>query len=170
MDCRIRRADQIAELVLVGSLDSTWSAYLSDQIDEVIRAGALEVLIDMAGVSYLSSNGIAILIRHHRRMRKIGGRFRIVADSDAVGHVLRLSGVWAILHEETASPELPPRTVARCEPVERDGMTLQVFPRPDAGGTERLELLGDPARLGRAAMTFPTSRSGWRSPGLLPSD
>ena len=59
MDCQIRRADDVAEVVLVGSLDSSWSSYLSDRIDEVIRGGALEVRLDMAGVSYLSSNGIA---------------------------------------------------------------------------------------------------------------
>ena len=93
MDCQIRRADDVAELVLVGSLDSSWSSYLSDRIDEVVRGGALEVRVDMAGVSYLSSNGIALLIRYHRQLRKIGGRFRIVADSEAVSHVLRLTGV-----------------------------------------------------------------------------
>ena len=95
MDCQIRRADHVAELVLVGSLDSSWSSYFSDRIDEVVRGGALEVLVDMAGVSYLSSNGIGILIRYHRQMQKIGGRFRIVGDSDAVSHVLRLTGVLA---------------------------------------------------------------------------
>ena len=60
MDCRIHRADQVAELILAGSLDSSWSTYLSDRIDEVVRSGALEVRLDMAEVSYLSSNGIAL--------------------------------------------------------------------------------------------------------------
>ena len=64
----------VAELVLIGSLDSSWSSYLSDRIDEVIRGGALEVRIDMAGISYLSSNGIALLVRYHQQLRKIGGR------------------------------------------------------------------------------------------------
>ena len=70
MDCQIRRADDVAEVVLVGSLDSSWSSYLSDRIDEVIRGGALEVRVDMAGVSYLSSNGIALLVRYHRQLRQ----------------------------------------------------------------------------------------------------
>src|SRR5215469_11715261 len=93
MDCQIRRADGVAELVLIGSLDSSWTSYLSDRIDEVVRAGALDVRLDMAGVSYLSSNGIALLIRHHRQLQQIGGRLRIVADSEAVSHVLRLTGL-----------------------------------------------------------------------------
>src|ERR1700693_4531144 len=97
MDCQIPRAEHVAEVVLVGSLDSSWSSYFSDRIDEVVRGGALEVLLDMAGVSFLSSNGIGILIRYHRQMQKIGGRFRIVADSEAVAQVLRLTGVWQLL-------------------------------------------------------------------------
>ena len=36
MECQIHRADDIAELVLVGSLDSTWASYLTDQVDEVV--------------------------------------------------------------------------------------------------------------------------------------
>ena len=94
MDCQIRRADAVADLILVGSLDSSWTSYLSDRIDEVVRAGALDVRLDMAGISYLSSNGIALLIRHHRQLQTIGGRFRIVVDSDAVSHIA------GVLHDQ----------------------------------------------------------------------
>ena len=43
------------------------------------------------------------------------------------------------------APEAVP--AARCEAVERDGMVLQVFPNASGGRAERLELIGDPARL-----------------------
>ena len=107
MDCQIRRVDDLAEMVLVGSLDSSWSSYLADRIDEVVRGGALEVRVDMAGVSYLSSNGIALLIRYFRQLRKIGGRFRIVADSEAVGRVLRLTGAYGVLRDDGYCPRPP---------------------------------------------------------------
>src|SRR3954471_6525373 len=104
MDCQIRRADDVAEVVLVGSLDSSWASYLSDRIDEVIRGGALEIRLDMAGVSYLSSNGVALLVRYHPQLSKIGGRFRVVADSDAIRHVLQLSGAARMLSDDGPSP------------------------------------------------------------------
>lgn len=147
MDCQIRRVDHIAELVLVGSLDSSWSAYFSDRIDEVLRAGALEVLVDMAGVSYLSSNGIGLLVRYHRQLGRIGGRFRIKNDSEAVRHVLKLTGVWRVLHDEEPSPEREPRPAAPSETLEREGMVLQVFAGETKGKTERLDRIGDPMRL-----------------------
>jgi anti-anti-sigma factor len=147
MDCQIRRADGIAEVVLVGSLDSSWSSYLSDRIDEVVRSGALEVRVDMAGVSYLSSNGIALLVRYHRQLQKIGGRLRIVADSEAISQVLRLTGVSQILGSNGPSPATGAGPAAKCEVVEREGMTLQIFPKASGDGAEPLELIGDPARL-----------------------
>ncbi len=147
MDCQIRHADNVAEVILVGSLDSSWSSYFSDRIDEVVRGGALEVRLDMAGVSYLSSNGIALLVQYHRQLRKIGGRFRIVADSEAVNHVLRLTGVWKLLHDEGPSPAPESSPAVESETFEREGMVLQVYPPYSDVGAERLDLIGDPERL-----------------------
>ena len=167
MDCQIRRVDGIAEVVLVGSLDSSWSSYLSDRIDEVVRGGALEVRIDMAGVSYLSSNGIALLVRYHKQLRQIGGRFRIVADSEAVSHVLRLTGATQILGDDGPAPVPGTDGAARCEVVERGGMALQVFPKPSGGGVERLQLIGDPARLARSGYDAPDERTWMAVPGAI---
>ncbi len=167
MDCQIRRADGVAELVLVGSLDSSWSSYLADRIDEVIRSGARDVRLDMAGVTYLSSNGIALLLGYHQQLRKIGGRLRIVADSEAVSQVLRLTGVSRILHDDGPPPAPGARPAARCEAVERDGMTLQVFPKTSGGGTERLELIGDPARLPGRGYDAQDERTWMAVPGSV---
>jgi anti-anti-sigma factor len=166
MDCQIRCADVVAELVLIGSLDSSWSSYLADRIDEVVRGGALDVRLDMAGVSYLSSNGIALLVRYHRQLRKIGGRFRIVADSEAVGRVLQLSGVSKILGDDEPIPAATVRA-SRSVVLEQAGMTLQVFPKLSVGGSERLELFGDPARLSGRGYEPQDERIWMAEPGAV---
>ncbi len=171
MDCQIRRTAEFTEMVLVGSLDSGWSSYLSDRFDEVVRAGGLDVRVDMAGVSYLSSNGIGVLVRYHRQLRGIGGRLRIVADSEEVGHVLRLTGVFQLLHAEgpstTPGPAAFESASARSETIERHEMTLQVFPGPGGGETRPLALMGDPSRLpGRGYV--PADEQPWRAaPGSV---
>lgn len=170
MDCQISRSDDVADVVLVGSLDSSWSSYLADRLDEVVRTGALEVRVDMSGISYLSSNGIALLINYHRQMRKIGGRFRIVADSEAVSHVLRLTGVAKLLLED--GPTAPSR-VAEARPavsaqtIERDGMTLQVFPSSEAGAPEKLDLIGDATRLTQGGYDAEDERAWRATPGTV---
>jgi anti-anti-sigma factor len=165
MDCQIHLSDTIAELALVGSLDSSWSSYLSDRIDEVVRSGALEVRVDMAGVSYISSNGIALLVRYHRQLQKIGGRITIVADSEAISHVLRLTGVTAVLGEGRSSPAQGSIPAAHCTVVEHHGMILQVFPKTRGGGAELLDLLGDPTRLTGSVYDASNERTWSAIPG-----
>ena len=113
MDCQISRTDDVALVVLIGSLDSSWSNYFSERLDEIVRSGAHEVRVDMSGVSYLSSNGIASSMRYHRQMHQIGGRFQVLAHSNEVGHVLKLTGVLNLLMDdgpvgEATLPKRPP--------------------------------------------------------------
>jgi anti-anti-sigma factor len=148
MECQISRSQEVAEVVLIGSLDSSWSPYLSDRLDEVVRTGVRELRLDMSGVSYLSSNGIALLVRYHRQMRQVGGSFQIVADSEAVGHVLRLTGVTRILREEDPAAAAQAATAASTSTtLECKGMTLQVFAPASAVAPVSLELIGDPGKM-----------------------
>jgi anti-sigma B factor antagonist/stage II sporulation protein AA (anti-sigma F factor antagonist) len=149
MDCQISRSGDIALVEIVGSLDSSWSQFLAERLDEVVRTGAHEVQVDMSGVSYLSSNGIALLVRYHRQMRQIGGRFRIVSDSDAVGHVLKLTGVSNLLKNDEPPTDPRIRQARVGETFETDGMTLHVRKASRNQPCERLELMGDATRLPR---------------------
>lgn len=167
MHCQIRRADDVAELVLAGSLDSSWTPYLADQIDVVVRAGAVEVWFDMSGVTYLSSHGIAIIVRYHQQLRKIGGRVRIVAGSEMVNSVLKLSGVSKVLDGEGPSPAPAGAPTATCRSIERDGMTLQVFPGPTAVAPADLALIGDPARLPGRGYDAADERTWMAEPGAV---
>ena len=146
MDCQIRRAEEVAEVVLVGSLDSSWSAYFSDRIDEVVRGGALEVRVDMSGVSYFSSNGIALLIRYHPQC----GRS---ADGSGSWPIRRPSAMCSGLPASRRSFAMKPpsaaprRPRARREAIERRWHGPADFRVRNGPGPERLELIGDPTRL-----------------------
>jgi anti-anti-sigma factor len=133
--------------VLIGSLDSSWSNYFSERLDEVVRSGAHDVRVDMAGVTYLSSNGIGLLIRYHRQMRQIGGRFRVSAHSDEVGQVLKLTGVLNLLMDEGPPADAAVRPAPDGVTLDGDGMTLQVFKKSRAVRCNPLELIGDATRL-----------------------
>ena len=147
MDCQISRSDDVALVVLIGSLDSSWSNYFSERLDEVVRSGAHDVRVDMSGVSYLSSNGIALLVRYHRQMRQIGGRFRILAHSNEVGQVLKLTGVLNLLMDDGPAVKAALPGAPAGVTLESDGMTLQVFKKSREMRCEPLELIGDATRL-----------------------
>ena len=107
MDCQITSHDHTADVTVTGRLDSSWTPFLSDRLDEVVRSGVYEVRLDLTGLTYLSSTGIALLVRYHRQMRQIGGSFRIVGDSETVRDVLRLTGVARLFYEEPAPVQAP---------------------------------------------------------------
>ena len=168
MECQIRSADEIAEVVLIGRLDASWTQYLTDRLDEVVRTGVREVRLDMSGVSYLSSNGIALLVLYHRQMRQIGGSFRIVADSEAIAHVLKLTGVARMLRDEGPSAGAAAGSAASCEALDLTAMTLQVFKGSSAAAAiESLELIGDPTKLASGGYGADDDRTWRATPGRV---
>jgi anti-anti-sigma factor len=153
MDCQIHQTGSVAEVVVIGSLDSSWAPYLADRLDEVIRDGIKEVRVDMAGITYLSSNGIALLVRYHKQMRQIGGRFRIVDESEEACRVLELTGLARMFFPEGTAAEGPTTGTVSVsgEALDRAGMTLRVLkPASSAAAGGILARMGDPTKLTRA--------------------
>ena len=167
MDCEISHSDDVAFVVIIGSLDSSWSTYLAERFDEVVRSGAHDVRVDMSGVSYLSSNGIGLLVRYHRQMRQIGGRFRIVADSEAVGQVLKLTGVSGLLKDDRPDTDTTLRRLHAGVTLDGDGMTLQVFKNACDTSRKPLELIGDASRLSHRGYDESDDRAWQARPGRV---
>jgi anti-sigma B factor antagonist len=66
----------------------------SNQTREAILGqlnGKNHVLVDLAGVEYIDSSGIASLVEGYQRARAMGLRFGLVAVSDAARKVLELA-------------------------------------------------------------------------------
>ncbi len=52
-----------------------------------------KVLVDLAGVTYMDSSGIASLVEAYQRAKKIGAVFALVCFNPAVLRVLKLAGL-----------------------------------------------------------------------------
>ncbi len=55
-------------LVLTGELDPSTAASLDAAVDQALRTGSSELVIDMAGVSFVDSSGLRSLISAHKRL------------------------------------------------------------------------------------------------------
>ncbi len=124
-------------LCLEGRLDVTWAEHVMSRALEVLRGGHHHLLLDAAGVSYLSSAGIRFLIRLRREVAAVQGTFRVVRPSPFVEQALRLSGLESLLAEpEPAAADaagladLPP---ARPLAEVAAGMEVDVYALPEAG-------------------------------------
>jgi anti-sigma B factor antagonist len=75
---------------LSGEVDLSWSAQVRRAVLDALGGNAA-VGVDLSEVSYIDSSGIAALVEGFQSARARGGRFVLVAVSDAVRAVLELA-------------------------------------------------------------------------------
>ena len=98
MNCDIRDEGGVAVVALSGDVDLESSPKVRAALLNCVGTKP-SVLVDMAGVSYIDSSGVASLVEAYQSARKSDTRFALVAVSDAAMRVLelaRLDRVFAI--------------------------------------------------------------------------
>ncbi len=93
MDIKTVESEGLVELQAEGLLDTTWADHLAAAIDEVIRGQEHRLLVNLKGVTYLSSAGISVLLRAHAQFQRIHGFFGVCDPSPQVRQVLKLTGL-----------------------------------------------------------------------------
>jgi len=142
---------ELLELRASGRLDNEWSGALTAAIDEAVRLGSHSVVLDLTGVSYISSAGIGALVRAHKQFQSIRGLFGVAVASPEVIEVIRLTGLTKML---LCDPKLlRGRTTASYSTMQpsfrvsaQAGMTYELYDvKPDSVLT--CEVIGDPQGL-----------------------
>lgn len=150
MEITQRRQGDRLELAVTGRLDGTWADHLTGTLAEAIRQGMHHLVLDLAGVGYLSSAGIRVLIRTHKQMKELQGSLCIVNPSNQVRSVLALVGLEGLLISEQPSSSAT-RTETQPGPhvLEREHAVFEVHEvLPNA--SLQCCLIGDPAPLATA--------------------
>jgi len=151
-------------LVVTGRLDSRSSEQLSREVAECVRAGQHHLRLDLAGVGYISSAGISVLVGGYKQLKAVRGSFAVASPSRQVLSMIELSGLQELLLAAGA----PPPPAARVETAEwseeSGGLRLEAFPLL-AGGPLRCAVVGDPGVL---AADAPASAAG--AAVALPAD
>jgi anti-sigma B factor antagonist len=78
-------------LALDGGLDQTNTEAFVARMDEVLQAGPTRVVLDLERLTYISSWGLAALVRAHHRFCVRGGRLAFANLHGAVAAVLKVS-------------------------------------------------------------------------------
>ncbi len=138
-----------------GRVDGYWADHLDAAIREAIAEGHHRIALDCSKVSFLSSAGIGVLVKHHQQLGRISGGFRVVSPSPAVATVLRITRLAEVLIGDvsvvaTTKIISPPLHLPRL--FETDELSLEVF-QLDAHASLAWRPLGTPEPLLRAAFT-----------------
>lgn len=92
------RHGSAAVLTLAGPLDSRNAPSLEARLASLEQARVAAVVVDLAGVDYLTGSCLRTLLLAARRMDESGRRLVLCAPRTSVLEVLRISGLTRALH------------------------------------------------------------------------
>jgi len=136
------RAGGVVHLRLSGRLDNHWSQSLDEALHEVTREGARHVRLDFSGVTYLSSAGAAVLMKHHRDAAALHGSLQISAASERARNTLRLMGFVELLIAGASTHASRAKTFSIPLPLDSERATYES--RVLEGRKSECSLVGDP--------------------------
>jgi len=98
-----QEADKLTlTLVLNGRLDTTTSSLLAEEITPEALAEINELVMDMAGIDYVSSAGLRIILDAQKKMNQKNGKMTLVKVNGPVMEVFEMTGFSDILTIERA--------------------------------------------------------------------
>jgi anti-anti-sigma factor len=96
-----RTVDNLSVVVQAGGeLDMLTAPRLSAQLDqaEAVVVPPAPVVLDLTGLTFLGSAGLAVLLRHHERCAELGSTLQIRASGRAVTRPLRMTALDQVLN------------------------------------------------------------------------
>ena len=95
VDLSITRADRGDRAVVrvAGEIDVYTAPLLRDKLDEQLRNGSADLVVDLTEVSFLDSTGLGVLVGRLKRVRTIGGTLRLVVSDGRVLKVFSITGL-----------------------------------------------------------------------------
>ena len=94
---RERTIDGVIVLSLEKALRGAVESALRERLEELVRDGRLQILIDLRDVPHVDSTELGRLIRAHLSVRRAGGRVRLCNLSDRVMALMKLTRLDTVL-------------------------------------------------------------------------
>ena len=99
MTINVERDFELVTLEITGRLDTTTAPNLESAVNELL-SDTKELVFDMAGVEYISSAGIRVLLGAYKKMSSNQGTMRIEKANDMVRDVFEMTGLLEMLESE----------------------------------------------------------------------
>lgn len=93
-------------LALEGEIDLHQSPQVKEKLHPVIDAKLPRVLVDLSGVSYIDSSGLALLIEAMQRVQAYGGKFALCGlrpTVQTIFEIAKLDQVFSIYLDRAAA-------------------------------------------------------------------
>ena len=92
-----RRGRGCTVVELHGDLDMATAPPLRECLQKLLDAGDRQVVVDMAGVSFMDSSALGALVTSFKALREAGGRLSLAAVQPPVRSVLSITSVDEVI-------------------------------------------------------------------------
>ena len=86
------KQENVSIFQLKGRLDSNTSPGLEKKIDEAIKGGAHNMIVDFGDLEYISSAGLRVILKTTKELKRNDGRIVLCAMQDYVKEVFEIAG------------------------------------------------------------------------------
>ncbi len=88
-----READGKTIVSVGGEIDVYTAPKLRDKITELVADGQYRIVIDMAGVEFLDSTGLGVLVGGLKKVRAHDGTLELVCNQDRLLKIFKITGL-----------------------------------------------------------------------------
>lgn len=96
VDIETQEMKRVDLITVEGRVDSNTSPELEKALEERMQGGRYNLVLDLSGVTYMSSAGLRALVSALRSCKKKNGNVVIATPSERVAEVLSLAGLDAL--------------------------------------------------------------------------
>ena len=96
------RSDLVEVITVEGEVDLYTSPDLRSAILRAVRKAKERVEVDLSGVAYMDSSGVATLVEGFKKANESSKAFALVAPSNSVMKVLQLAKLDGVFHIKPA--------------------------------------------------------------------
>jgi anti-anti-sigma factor len=98
---RSAQDDGAVSLAVSGEIDMATAESLYEQAIALVSTGTRLLVLDLTGVTFCDSLGIAALVRIYRYALGLGCQLRVTNPREHVAHVLQISGLDQVFEIRT---------------------------------------------------------------------
>ncbi|MFH1621830.1 MAG: STAS domain-containing protein [Candidatus Omnitrophota bacterium] len=91
MNIKQEKYNDIIICILEGEININTSPELRKTFNDIVNNNHKKVLVDLAGVSYIDSSGLATLIEIMQRLKKVNGKIRFSDMSEKVRNIFEIT-------------------------------------------------------------------------------
>jgi anti-anti-sigma factor len=91
MEIAVRREARLVIVDMAGEIDVNAVARIRDTLGDLTKAASPQILVNLAGATYIDSSGLGVLMAARREALKGGGRLALCGMTKDVRMVLELT-------------------------------------------------------------------------------